>query len=82
MPKQFKEFPLLPLFVSRRQAARLCGVCLRTLDQMIHDRILPVRRLRGRTLVCYQPLVDYASGKVEAGAEVRAEIAEEVGLRG
>jgi hypothetical protein len=55
-----------PLLIGKKHAARLLDVCPRTIDNLIHDGLLPVRRVRGRTLVPYAALVDFAGGRMAA----------------
>lgn len=40
------DFPLL----SRRDAAKYLGICLRSLDQLIHDQQLPIIRIGRRVM--------------------------------
>jgi excisionase family DNA binding protein len=49
-----------PLLVSKRDAAALLGVCLRSIDNYIAAKELPCRRLGKRVLISYNALVAFA----------------------
>jgi len=49
-----------PLLVSKRDAAALLSVCLRTIDNYIATKELPCRRLGKRVLIPYTALVAFA----------------------
>jgi excisionase family DNA binding protein len=49
-----------PLLVSKRDAAALLGVCLRSIDNYIAAKELPCRRLGKRVLIPYSALVAFA----------------------
>jgi hypothetical protein len=50
-----------PLLVSKRVAAGLLGVCVRTIDNLIFTKQLPCRRIGKRTLIPYSKLIAFAS---------------------
>jgi excisionase family DNA binding protein len=49
-----------PLLVSKRDAAALLGVCLRSVDNYIATKELPARRLGKRVLIPYSALLAFA----------------------
>lgn len=49
-----------PLLVSKRDAAALLGVCVRSIDNYIATKELPCRRLGKRVLIPYSALVAFA----------------------
>jgi hypothetical protein len=49
-----------PLLVSKRDAAALLGVCVRSIDNYIATKELPCRRLGKRVLIPYNSLVAFA----------------------
>lgn len=55
-----KNLALEPLLVSKRDAATLLGVCLRSIDNYIAAKELPCRRLGKRVLIPYSALVAFA----------------------
>jgi excisionase family DNA binding protein len=52
--------PKTPLLVSKREAAALLGVCLRSVDNYITSKELPFRRLGKRILIPYSALQGFA----------------------
>jgi excisionase family DNA binding protein len=52
--------PKAPLLVSKREAATLLGVCLRSIDYYISRKELPCRRLGKRILIPYSSLQSFA----------------------
>jgi excisionase family DNA binding protein len=48
------------LLVSKREAATLLGICLRSVDYLIANKELPCRRIGKRVLVPYRALVEFA----------------------
>jgi excisionase family DNA binding protein len=63
-----------PLLVSKRDAAALLGVCVRSVDNYIATKELPCRRLGKRVLIPYTALAafarrDHLSATVETTAE-------------
>jgi excisionase family DNA binding protein len=54
------ESPTLPILVSKRVAAALLGVCVRTVDNLIATKQLPRRRIGKRVLIPYSTLVAFA----------------------
>ncbi len=58
---QAKEFHTVEaLLIARPEAARLLGVCLRTLDYLIERGELPVRRVGRRVLIPRAALEQFA----------------------
>ena len=57
---QATEPPKAPLLVSKREAAQMLGVCLRSIDNYIGAKELPCRRLGKRVLIPYSALVHFA----------------------
>lgn len=49
-----------PLLVSKRDAAALLGVCVRSIDNYIATKELPCRRLGKRVLIPYSAVVAFA----------------------
>jgi excisionase family DNA binding protein len=49
-----------PLLISKRDAAKLLGVCLRSIDNYIAEKELPCRRLGRRVLIPYTALVAFS----------------------
>jgi excisionase family DNA binding protein len=49
-----------PLLVSKREAAAMLGVCLRSIDNYVSAKELPCRRLGKRVLIPYAALVHFA----------------------
>jgi len=60
MTASARTLPLDPLLVSKRDAAALLGVCLRSIDNYIAAKELPCRRLGKRVLIPYASLVAFA----------------------
>ncbi len=64
-----------PLLVSKRDAAALLSLCLRSIDNLIAAKQLPCRRIGKRVLIPYTALVAFArrdhpnSPELETGAE-------------
>jgi excisionase family DNA binding protein len=72
-----KNLPLDPLLVSKRDAASLLGVCLRSVDNYIAAKELPCRRLGKRVLIPYSALVAFARrDHLPAAAETAPELGE------
>jgi excisionase family DNA binding protein len=70
MTASAKNLALDPLLVSKRDAAALLGVCLRSIDNYIAAKELPCRRLGKRVLVPYSALVAFARrDHLSAGTE-------------
>jgi excisionase family DNA binding protein len=55
-----KRRPYLPLLVSKRDAAALLSLCLRSIDNLIAGKQLPYRRIGKRVLIPYSALVAFA----------------------
>lgn len=49
-----------PLLVSKREAAALLGICLRSVDNLIAAKQLPSRRIGRRVLIPYNALAAFA----------------------
>jgi excisionase family DNA binding protein len=49
-----------PLLVSKRDAAALLSLCLRSIDNLIARKELPFRRIGKRVLIPYSALVAFA----------------------
>jgi excisionase family DNA binding protein len=49
-----------PLLVSKRDAAALLSLCVRTVDNLIATKELPARRVGRRVLIPYSALVQFA----------------------
>ena len=49
-----------PLLVSKRDAAALLSLCVRTVDNLIAMKKLPARRVGRRVLIPYTALVQFA----------------------
>jgi len=49
-----------PLLVSKRDAAALLSLCVRTVDNLIATKKLPARRIGRRVLIPYAALVQFA----------------------
>jgi len=49
-----------PILVSKREAAALLGVSLRSIDNYISTKALPCRRLGRRTLIPYCAIVSFS----------------------
>ena len=49
-----------PLLVSKRDAAALLSLCVRTVDNLIATKKLPARRVGRRVLIPYTALVQFA----------------------
>jgi excisionase family DNA binding protein len=49
-----------PLLVSKRDAAALLSLCLRSIDNLIMRKELPCRRIGKRVLIPYSALVAFA----------------------
>ena len=49
-----------PLLVSKRDAAALLSLCLRSIDNLIAGKQLPCRRIGKRVLIPYTSLVAFA----------------------
>jgi hypothetical protein len=49
-----------PLLVSKRDAAALLSLCLRSIDKLIAGKQLPCRRIGKRVLIPYTALVAFA----------------------
>lgn len=60
------------ILVNKREAARLLGISVTSLDYLIRQRELVIRRLGRRTLVSVESLRDYARAD---HARVQAKIA-------
>jgi excisionase family DNA binding protein len=74
MTASAKNPVLEPLLVSKRDAAALLGVCLRSIDNYIATKELPCRRLGKRVLIPYTALVTFARrDHLSAGAEAAPE---------
>jgi excisionase family DNA binding protein len=52
------EIPRIVL--TREEAARALGVCLKTLDNLIRNQQLPVCRIRGRVMLSVRQLQEFA----------------------
>ncbi|MBZ5689281.1 MAG: helix-turn-helix domain-containing protein [Acidobacteriia bacterium] len=49
----------MPFLVSKREAAALLGVCVRSIDNYVAAKELPCRRLGRRVLIPYAALVRF-----------------------
>jgi excisionase family DNA binding protein len=58
----------LPLLVSKRDAAELLSLCVRTIDNLIATKRLPSRRIGKRVLIPYAALVHFARHDQRGGA--------------
>lgn len=56
-----------PILVSKRDAAILLSISLRTLDSLIARRCLPVRNVGKRVLIPYSALEAFAKSDHETG---------------
>jgi excisionase family DNA binding protein len=65
---QHSESPQ-PLLIGKKEAAHLLGVSKRTIENLLRDGALPLRRVRCRTLIPYQAVVDFASGTEQTSEE-------------
>jgi excisionase family DNA binding protein len=69
-----KNLTAEPLLVSKREAAALLGICVRSVDNYITTKELPCRRLGKRVLIPYSALVAFARrDHLPATAETAAE---------
>lgn len=59
-PDSSAEMGYIPLLVSKRHAAGLLSLCLRSIDNLIAAKELPCRRIGKRVLVPYSALVAFA----------------------
>jgi excisionase family DNA binding protein len=53
------ETEQIPLLVSKRDAATLLSLCVRTIDNLIATKQLPCRRIGKRVLIPYSALVAF-----------------------
>jgi Helix-turn-helix domain len=67
-----KKRPQLPLLVSKRDAAGLLSLCLRSIDNLIAGKQLPCRRIGKRVLIPYSALVAFARRDHLNSAEPKA----------
>jgi excisionase family DNA binding protein len=58
--KRGRETEQTPLLVSKRDAAALLSLCVRTVDNLIATKQLPARRVGRRVLIPYAALVQFA----------------------
>jgi hypothetical protein len=58
--REGKQLLQTPLLVSKRDAAAMLGVCVRSIDNYIAEKALPCRRLGRRVLIPYSALVTFA----------------------
>lgn len=73
------EMPRPPLLVSKRDAAALLSLCLRSIDNLIAGKQLPCRRIGKRVLIQYSALVAFARrDHLMAPTEVVAEQGEDL----
>jgi excisionase family DNA binding protein len=49
-----------PILVAKTEAAKLLGVCTRTIDNLVARKELPCRRIGRRTLIPYSALLAFA----------------------
>jgi len=69
-----KKLATEPLLVSKREAAALLGICVRSVDNYIATKELPCRRFGKRVLIPYTALVAFARrDHLPAVAEIAAE---------
>jgi excisionase family DNA binding protein len=54
------EAPLAPILVSKRDAARLLNLCVRTIEQLIRHRQLRAKRVGKRVLLLREDLETFA----------------------
>ena len=69
------ETPSKPLLIDKRSAAMLLSISVRTVENLIARRRLPVRRIGKRVLIPLTALEAFAKGETgrrELKAEVRA----------
>jgi hypothetical protein len=59
-PEPNSEAGYRPLLVSKRHAAGLLSLCLRSIDNLIAAKELPCRRIGKRVLIPYSALVVFA----------------------
>ena len=52
-----------PLLLSRERAAEMAGISLRTLDNLIRDGEVQVRRIKGRCLIPRPQFVEFCTGQ-------------------
>lgn len=52
--------PIQPILISKKDAARALGVCVRTIENFIARKELPARKVGRRTLVPYRTLLEFA----------------------
>lgn len=57
---RWRESEQTPLLVSKRDAAALLSLCVRTVDNLIATKKLPARRVGRRVLIPYSALVHFA----------------------
>jgi excisionase family DNA binding protein len=74
MTASAKNLAAEPLLVSKREAAALLGICVRSVDNYIATKELPCRRFGKRVLIPYTALVafarrDHLPATVETAAE-------------
>jgi excisionase family DNA binding protein len=55
-----RESERTPLLVSKRAAATLLSLCVRTIDNLIATKQLPARRVGRRVLIPYAALLQFA----------------------
>jgi excisionase family DNA binding protein len=49
-----------PILVSKIEAAKLLGICLRTVDSLIANKQIPCRKIGRRTLIPFSALLAFA----------------------
>lgn len=59
-PQSKEEYFPQPLLVSKRSAAALLSVCVRTVDHLIGSKQLNARRIGKRVLIPYTDLIQFA----------------------
>lgn len=62
MRKEQHQIELLPILVDKKVAARLLGVCVRTIDYLIGNGALKPKRIGRRVLLHYDDLRRFAKG--------------------
>lgn len=49
-----------PILLGKKETARVLGVCVRTIENLIVSKQLPARKLGRRTLIPYRAVVEFA----------------------
>jgi excisionase family DNA binding protein len=70
-PSCMRAFDLQPILVSKKEAARLLGVCLRTVDCLIERGDLRHKRIGRRVLLQYEELQKFVDSDVKDATNSR-----------